>query len=96
MCGMHRGMRRWRGGWAQDRDDQEEHRSWWARHPFRSSGNRAFDEYKAETLKRLAEEQREFLAFLTRLRQARDREEFDRFMADRRSPDRNPPQPQGA
>jgi hypothetical protein len=95
MCGMHRGMRRWRRGWAQDGEDQEEPRSWWAGHPFRSSGNRAFDEYKAETLRRLAEEQREFLAFLSRLRHARDKEEFDRFMADRRGPEGSP-QPQGA
>jgi hypothetical protein len=83
---MHRGMRRWRRGWAEEGGDQEAHRSWWAGHPFRSSGNRAFDEYKAETLKRLAEEQREFLAFLERLRHARDQDEFDRFMADRRGP----------
>ena len=86
MCGMHRGMRRWRRGWAEEGGGQEAQRSWWAGHPFRSSGNRAFDEYKAETLKRLAEEQREFLAFLERLRHARDQDEFDRFMADRRAP----------
>ena len=59
-----------------------------------SSGNRAFDEYKTETLRRLAEEQREFLAFLSRLRHARDKDEFDRFMADRRGPDGGAPQPQ--
>ncbi len=94
MCGMHRGMRRWRRGWAEEREDQEAPHSWWAGHPFRSSGNRAFDEYKAETLRRLAEEQREFLAFLGRLRHARDKEEFDRFMADRRGPDGAAPQPQ--
>src|SRR5437660_11206580 len=29
-----------------------------------SSGNGAFDEYRAETLRRLEEEQREFIAFL--------------------------------
>ena len=46
-----------------------------------SSGNRAFDEYRAETLQRLEEEQREFKAFLTRLRHAKDKEEFDQFMA---------------
>jgi hypothetical protein len=58
-----------------------------------SSGNRAFDEYRAETLRRLEEEQREFLEFLDRLRHARDKAEFDQFMADRghRS---NGPQPQ--
>ena len=50
----------------------------------RSSGNRAFDEYRAETLRRLEEEQREFMAFLDRLRHARYKVEFDQFMAERR------------
>jgi Protein of unknown function (DUF2852) len=49
-----------------------------------SSGNRAFDDYRTETLKRLEEEQREFKDFLGRLRFAKDRAEFDQFMADRR------------
>ena len=49
-----------------------------------SSGNWAFDEYRAETLRRLEEEQREFIEFLERLRHARDKAEFDRFMAERR------------
>ena len=50
-----------------------------------TSGNRTFDDYRAETLKRLEEEQREFKDFLARLRFARDRAEFDQFMAERRS-----------
>jgi hypothetical protein len=50
----------------------------------RSSGNAAFDEYKEETLKRLEDEQGEFHSFLDRLRQAKDKAEFDQFMADRR------------
>ena len=49
-----------------------------------SSGNRAYDDYRTETLKRLEEEQREFKDFLGRLRFAKDRAEFDQFMADRR------------
>ena len=49
------------------------------------SGNRAFDEYRAETLRRLEDEQREFLDYLERLRQAKDKSEFDAFMADRRN-----------
>ena len=49
-----------------------------------SSGNRAFDEYRMETLRRLEDEQREFQEFLTRLRMAKDKAEFDQFMADRR------------
>jgi hypothetical protein len=48
------------------------------------SGNRAFDDYRSETLKRLEDEQREFKDFLARLRFARDRSEFDQFMAERR------------
>lgn len=51
----------------------------------RSSGNHAFDEYRAETLRRLEEEQREFRDFLNRLRHAKDKVEFDQFMAERRN-----------
>ena len=64
-----------------------------------TSGNDAFDEYRAETLKRLEDEQREFKGFLERLRVAKDRAEFDNFMADRRrrneAPEAPPPAPQG-
>ena len=49
-----------------------------------SSGNRAFDDYRSETLKRLEDEQREFKEFLGRLRFAKDRAEFDQFMTARR------------
>ena len=55
-----------------------------------TSGNRAFDEYRTETLRRLEEEQREFAGFLDRLRFARDKSEFDAFMADRRRPPEKP------
>ena len=59
-----------------------------------SSGNRAFDEYRTDTLRRLEEEQREFLEFLDRLRHAKDKAEFDQFMADRRRRSEDPaPQP---
>jgi hypothetical protein len=50
-----------------------------------SSGNSAFDDYRTETLRRLEEEEREFRAFLERLRRARDKAEFDQFLAERRS-----------
>ena len=53
------------------------------RHGFKSSGNSAFDAYKADTLRRLEEEQDAFEAFLTRLREAKDKAEFDQFMDDR-------------
>jgi hypothetical protein len=60
-----------------------------------SSGNRAFDEYRSETLRRLEEEQREFRDFLGRLRMAKDKAEFDQFMAERRNrPAESGPQPQ--
>ncbi|MDQ2067984.1 DUF2852 domain-containing protein, partial [Xinfangfangia sp. CPCC 101601] len=49
----------------------------------RSSGNAAFDAYKADTLRRLEEEQDAFEAFLQRLREAKDKTEFDSFMQDR-------------
>jgi len=35
-------------------------------------------------LRRLEDEQREFQEFLVRLRKARDKQEFDQFMAERR------------
>ena len=66
--------------------------------PRPSSGNHAFDEYRAETLRRLEEEQSEFRDFLDRLRFAKDKAEFDQFMAERRNrpapPSPEPPQPQ--
>ncbi|WP_438974227.1 DUF2852 domain-containing protein [Planktomarina temperata] len=48
-----------------------------------SSGNAAFDAYKADTLRRLEEEQQQFEAFMNRLRAAKDQSEFDEFMKDR-------------
>jgi hypothetical protein len=71
----------------------------------RSSGNLAFDEWREAELARLEEErqklvaaEREFGEFMDNLRRAKDREEFDRFMAARRSPpsENGPPeQPAG-
>ena len=59
---------------------------------FAGSGNAAFDTYKREQLKRLDEERRRledeqkaFRDFVERLRRAKDQDEFDRFMAERRS-----------
>ena len=53
------------------------------RHNFRTSGNSAFDAYKADTLRRLEEEQEAFESFLNRLREAKDKAEFDQFMDER-------------
>jgi hypothetical protein len=68
-CGWRGWNRGWQGGWSGGG---------------RPSGNAAFDEYRAETLRRLEDEQREFVEYLERLRRAKDKAEFDQFMADRR------------
>lgn len=49
----------------------------------KSSGNSAFDAYKLDTIQRLQDEQENFEAFLKRLRDAKDKAEFDDFLADR-------------
>jgi len=60
-----------------------------------SSGNHAFDEYRAATLRRLEDEQKEFGEFLDRLRYAKDKAEFDQFMNERRNrADEPPPAPE--
>ncbi|MCB1517025.1 MAG: DUF2852 domain-containing protein [Hyphomicrobiaceae bacterium] len=65
-----------------------QNRNRYSRH---SSGNAAFDFYREEQLKRLDEERRrlddevrEFREYMDNLAKARDREEFDRFMRERR------------
>ena len=58
------------------------------------SGNSAFDEYRNETLRRLEEEERQFKEFLNRLRQAKDKAEFDQFMAEMRNHRPEGPMPQ--
>jgi hypothetical protein len=94
-CGSHGGHSRWQ-------DKMERKMDWmrtkmsggpWTNAP--SSGNHAFDEYRTETLRRLEDEQREFKDFLERLRFAKDKTEFDAFMAERRNrpaPEAAPPQ----
>jgi hypothetical protein len=83
-CGRYGNMSRWQGRMADRWDDKMQR---WGREfrGFASSGNAAFDDYREDTLRRLEEEQREFREFLERLRKAKDKEEFDQFMADRRS-----------
>jgi Protein of unknown function (DUF2852) len=73
-CGFEFGL--WR-----DETDRQPLDGW--RQP-QTSGNPAFDEYRVATLRRLEEEQREFREFLARLGMAKDKAEFDQFMADRR------------
>jgi hypothetical protein len=87
-CWKRGSMSRWQGGVGRGAGPG----TWWQPGP-PSSGNRAFDEYRAETLRRLEEEQREFRDFLDRLRMAKDKQEFDQFMAERRNRP-EPSQPQ--
>ncbi len=101
-CGWHGGWQRnnnWQGGpppWAQP------WKNFWHTGEQRpaSSGNHAFDEYRAETLRRLEDEQKDFSAFLDRLRFAKDKAEFDQFMSERRqrppAPPEQPPAPSQA
>jgi len=91
-CGGRNGM--W--GSSEDRRDRFERKMEKMRQRFEAwsggsrergfppTGNRAFDEYRAETLKRLEDEANDFRSFLDRLRMARDKSEFDQFMSERR------------
>ena len=76
-------MERTRGGGSSSSCGNSSGGNWWGEP--RSSGNHAFDDYRAETLRRLEDEQREFKEFLERLRFAKDRGEFDQFMSERRN-----------
>jgi hypothetical protein len=71
------------GRWHDGSGNAQQGTKAWRQPP--SSGNQAFDEYRAETLRRLEEEQRGFQEFLGRLRTAKDKAEFDQFMAERRA-----------
>src|SRR5258705_1600964 len=55
--------------------------TWWQPSP-RPSGNRAFDEYRQETLRRLGEGQREIQDFLLCLRIGKDNAELAPFIAE--------------
>lgn len=79
---------------AQGQDIKHDIKRWAFRDEFApTSGNSAFDAYKTRELerleqerRRLAEEQRAFGDFLDRLKKAKDQDEFDRFMSERRAP----------
>jgi len=104
-CGHHASYGRWQHKMSrlQEKMDRMRERApgegpgfdrGWGRAP--SSGNRAFDEYRSETLRRLEEEQQEFRDFLDRLRFAKDKTEFDQFMAERRNRPTQGPEPSAA
>ena len=88
-CAKHGGP----GRWYRAEKENGGMGTWW---PGRrqSSGNVAFDKYREETLRRLEDEQKEFRTFLEKLRHAKDKAEFDQFMADRRNRPADAPPPQ--
>jgi len=53
--------------------------------------NAAFQDYNAQTMRRLEAESAEFSAYLARLKHAADRAEFEQFMAQRRTRRATPP-----
>jgi hypothetical protein len=66
------------------RDHTRDHS--WGRQAYRAAqntGNHAFDSYKSEALRRLEDEQEAFETFLQRLRNSKDKTEFDAFMEER-------------
>ena len=92
-CSRHARWGAWNTPDGRTDGGREEFRAWRSRHRWggQGSGNVAFDEYREETLRKLDEEQREFRDFLDRLRAAKDRAEFDDFMAERRNRPDAPP-----
>ena len=100
-CWAHHGARhgeRWQERMSRMQQRMQERAAQWGAPRWGgggpSSGNWAFDEYRAETLRRLEEEQRQFREFLDRLRHAKDKAEFDQFMAEMRGrPEAPMPQP---
>ena len=72
-------------GHNRSRGDWEAAKSQWRDmgEAMRPTGNATFDAYKADTISRLQEEQKAFEAFLQRLREAKDKSEFDTFMEER-------------
>jgi hypothetical protein len=78
--------------WQKHSDTVSNFTSGWQR-PSHATGNAAFDEYRKVAMEKLEAERRKldderkaFDEFLTKLRHAKDREDFERFMADRNAP----------
>ncbi|MEM0922037.1 MAG: DUF2852 domain-containing protein [Pseudomonadota bacterium] len=69
--------------WSGRMTCQNRKRSLWGRKSRTQTTNSAFEEYRAETLRRLEEDEGAFQGFLERLRKAKDRAEFDQFRAER-------------
>jgi hypothetical protein len=90
-CGYHGGAGRWGERWqermmARRARWEQKFATYERQRQPAGSGNRAFDEYRAETLRRLEDEEKEFKEFLNQLRFAKDKAEFDDFLANRRPP----------
>ena len=94
-CWKRCGPGRWYHGNEERKRSRGERWGRAARRAETSSGNAAFDEYREETLRRLEDEQNEFETFLDRLRQAKDKAEFDQFMEQRRRPADSAGPPEG-
>jgi hypothetical protein len=96
-CGRTGDMSRWQQRMAEKWERKMGQWGMQAR-AYPATGNRAFDEYRGETLRRLEDEAREFRGFLERLRMAKDRAEFEQFMAERGRRPAAPPadQPSGS
>ncbi|HWB45860.1 MAG TPA: DUF2852 domain-containing protein [Hyphomicrobiaceae bacterium] len=98
-CGRHGDITRWQERaaerWERKRERWEQKMQQWGgpRSGVRPTGNRAFDEYREEALRKLEEEATEFRDFLSRLRMAKDRAEFDEFMRERRTRPAGPSEP---
>jgi hypothetical protein len=98
-CGRHGDIARWQERtaerWERKRERWERKMQHWGgyRGGVRPTGNRAFDEYREQALRKLEEEATEFSDFLSRLRMAKDRAEFDEFMRERRNHPAGPSEP---
>ncbi len=80
----------WRGGFAPvgqiapaPRNVDEAVRSLIPTTKQRQTGNASFDAYRSDMMERLEMEQHNFESFLDRLRDAKDKTEFEQFMDDR-------------
>jgi hypothetical protein len=60
--------------------------TWAARRQGPATRNTAYEEHRSETLKQLDEEAQAFEAFERKQREVKDREAFDRFVANRTPP----------
>lgn len=82
-CWKHSGHGRWH-------NERRSHRHgpfgrWRGETEAAPSTNGAFEDYRQNTLRRLEQEEREFHDYLNRLRQAKDKQEFDQFMDELKS-----------